>query len=122
MIAEAVDILEEKYLCFLLDRLENNTIIGMKLMRYAFSLSLSSLPLLYLLPIFRDHNGPVCIASPAGGMDIEEVAKSTPEKVKTVPIDIFEGLSLNTAKDVAKFLEFKGAAVDQVNSYYVHSF
>jgi len=80
MIAESVDIFDEKYLCFLLD---------------------------------RDHNGPVCIASPAGGVDIEDVAKSTPEKVKTVPIDIVEGLSQSKAKEIAAFLEFKGSIVDQ---------
>jgi len=80
MIAESVDIFEEKYLCFILD---------------------------------RSHNGPVCIASPAGGMDIEEVAKSTPEKVRTIPIDIMSGISQSTAKDIAKFLEFDAKTVDQ---------
>jgi len=34
----------------------------------------------------REHNGPVLIASPAGGMDIEAVAEETPEKIKTVPL------------------------------------
>ncbi|CAG7825258.1 unnamed protein product [Allacma fusca] len=80
MIAESVDIFEEKYLCFLLD---------------------------------RGTGGPVCIASPDGGVDIEEVAKNTPEKVKTVAIDIFEGLSQSSAKDIAKFLKFQGKAIDQ---------
>jgi succinyl-CoA synthetase beta subunit len=83
MIAESVDILEEKYLCFILD---------------------------------RSMNGPVCIASPAGGVDIEEVAKTSPEKVKTVPIDIVQGLSSSAAKDIAKFLEFDSASVDQAAS------
>ena len=59
----------------------------------------------------------MCIASPAGGMDIEDVATNTPEKIKTVPIDIFEGLSSSSAKEIAKFLEFKGAAIDQVIVY-----
>jgi succinyl-CoA synthetase beta subunit len=57
----------------------------------------------------REHNGPVLIASPAGGMDIEEVAEKTPEKLKTVPINIEEGLSKSTALEIADFLEFKGA-------------
>jgi succinyl-CoA synthetase beta subunit len=57
----------------------------------------------------RAHNGPVLVASPAGGMDIEEVAEKTPEKLKTVPIDIKEGLSAKTAGEIADFLEFKGA-------------
>ena len=29
----------------------------------------------------RAHQGPVMVASPAGGMDIEEVAEKTPEKI-----------------------------------------
>lgn len=80
MIAESVDILEEKYLCFLLD---------------------------------RSMSGPVCIASPAGGVDIEEVAEKHPEKIKTLPIDIMEGMTMAEAKEVAKFLEFDSASVDQ---------
>ncbi|XP_021954531.1 succinate--CoA ligase [GDP-forming] subunit beta, mitochondrial [Folsomia candida] len=86
MIAESVDIFEEKYLCFILD---------------------------------RSQNGPVCIASPAGGMDIEEVAKNTPEKVKTVPIDVMKGISSSTAKEIAQFLEFDASTVDQAASEIV---
>lgn len=68
--------------------------------------------------VSRDHNGPVCIASPAGGVDIEEVASSTPEKIKTVQIPIIEGLSLTVAKEIATFLEFKGPGIEQVLSNY----
>lgn len=57
---------------------------------------------------YRVHNGPVLIASPAGGMDIEEVAVSSPHLVKTVPIDIFEGVTDEMALSVAEFLEFNG--------------
>lgn len=39
----------------------------------------------------RQRNGPVIVASPAGGMDIEAVAEKTPDLLKTVPVDIFEG-------------------------------
>lgn len=39
----------------------------------------------------RQANGPVIVASPAGGMDIEAVAEKTPHLLKTVPVDIFEG-------------------------------
>jgi succinyl-CoA synthetase beta subunit len=80
MIAESVDILEEKYLCIVLD---------------------------------RGTGGPVCVASPDGGVDIEEVAEKHPEKVKTVPIDIIDGLSKATAKEIAKFLKFEGKALEQ---------
>lgn len=40
----------------------------------------------------RQSNGPVIVASPAGGMDIEAVAEKTPELIKKVPIDILKGL------------------------------
>lgn len=56
----------------------------------------------------RAHNGPVIIASPEGGMDIEAVAEKTPDLVKTYPIDIIEGLKPEIALEVAEFLNFKG--------------
>lgn len=56
----------------------------------------------------RENNGPVLVASPAGGVDIEAVAEKTPELIKTVPIDIFKGVTDVLAEDIADFLEFKG--------------
>ncbi|CAG9759874.1 unnamed protein product [Ceutorhynchus assimilis] len=56
----------------------------------------------------RQRNGPVIIASPAGGVDIEGVAEKTPELIKTIPIDIFEGITNKMANELAEFLEFKG--------------
>lgn len=58
----------------------------------------------------RLYNGPVIIASPAGGVDIESVAERTPHLIKKVPIDIYEGVSDKLADEIAQFLEFKGAA------------
>lgn len=58
--------------------------------------------------VYRSENGPVLIASPAGGMDIEDVAVNSPELIKKIPIDIFEGISDEVALDVAKFLKFEG--------------
>lgn len=56
----------------------------------------------------REKNGPVIIASPAGGVDIEAVAEKTPHLIKTIPIDIFDGVTDAIASDLAEFLEFKG--------------
>ncbi|EDW30870.1 GL12039 [Drosophila persimilis] len=61
----------------------------------------------------REHNGPVLIASPAGGMDIEAVAEETPEKLLTVPLDIGKPIPEATLIKVAKFLEFKGDTVQR---------
>ncbi|KAJ8970025.1 hypothetical protein NQ314_001454 [Rhamnusium bicolor] len=56
----------------------------------------------------RQRNGPVIIASPAGGVDIEGVAKNTPHLIRTIPIDIFKGVTDQIADELADFLEFKG--------------
>lgn len=59
----------------------------------------------------RASNGPVLIASPDGGVDIEAVAEKTPDRVRKYPIDIKSGLSTATAQDIARFLDFKGDAL-----------
>lgn len=56
----------------------------------------------------REHNGPVMIGSPMGGMDIEEVAAKNPEAMKTIPIDIMRGITDDQAVEMATFLQFKG--------------
>ncbi|XP_076548686.1 succinate--CoA ligase [GDP-forming] subunit beta, mitochondrial-like [Osmia lignaria lignaria] len=61
----------------------------------------------------RQHNGPVLIASPAGGMDIEIVAEKTPELLKTVPLDIYYGIDDDIAKDVSIFLGFLDPTVQE---------
>lgn len=61
----------------------------------------------------REYSGPVIIASMCGGMDIEQVAKDTPEKIKTVPVNVVKGLSRDTALEIARFLEFKGDLVEK---------
>ncbi|XP_054280177.1 succinate--CoA ligase [GDP-forming] subunit beta, mitochondrial [Macrosteles quadrilineatus] len=59
----------------------------------------------------RQSNGPVIVASPAGGTDIENVAEKTPELIGKYPIDIFEGISQEKAEEIAKFLKFEGPLV-----------
>lgn len=49
----------------------------------------------------RDHNGPVIVASPAGGMDIEKVAEETPELIYKLPVDITDGIQDKDALDLA---------------------
>lgn len=70
----------------------------------------------------REHNGPVIIASEAGGMDIEQVAKDTPEKLKTIAVNPALGLSRATALELADFLAFKGAlrekAANEIEKLY----
>ncbi|XP_055323358.1 succinate--CoA ligase [GDP-forming] subunit beta, mitochondrial [Sitodiplosis mosellana] len=63
----------------------------------------------------RDNSGPVLIASPAGGMDIETVAEETPEKLLKVPIDITVGLTKEKSQEIARFLEFNGDLIDKAS-------
>lgn len=56
----------------------------------------------------RGFGGPVIIASPEGGVDIEEVAENNPEKVFKLPVDIMEGINDELALKIAKCLNFEG--------------
>lgn len=71
-----------------------------------------------MFAILREHNGPVLIASPDGGMDIEEVAEKTPDRLLTLPIDIYEGITDNMALKVADFLKFEGPLREKVSFVY----
>ena len=61
----------------------------------------------------RESNGPVIIASPDGGVDIEEVAEKTPDRIKKMPVDIHTGVTDAMATEVAEFLGFTGPLVAQ---------
>ena len=63
------------------------------------------LGILISLPFdLRDFNGPVLLASPDGGVDIEEVAEKTPDRLLKLPIDINEGLTREKAMQVTRDL------------------
>ena len=53
------------------------------------------------------------IASSEGGMDIEEVAHSTPEKIITEMIDPLTGITPEQSKKIAAAIGLTGASVDQ---------
>ena len=56
----------------------------------------------------RESNGPVMVASPDGGVDIEEVAASTPERIFKEPIDIMQGVTDEQLSRLATNLGFEG--------------
>ncbi|PWN24425.1 hypothetical protein BDZ90DRAFT_234983 [Jaminaea rosea] len=62
----------------------------------------------YYVALLNDRTTqlPVLVASNQGGMNIEEVAKETPDAIITTPIDFEKGLDKKTALDVAKKLGF----------------
>jgi succinyl-CoA synthetase beta subunit len=69
---------------------------------------------LYLsLLVDRSCERIVVMASAAGGMDIEEVAAKTPEKIITVAVHPAAGLQAYQARQVAFALELKGEQIGQ---------
>jgi succinyl-CoA synthetase beta subunit len=61
----------------------------------------------------RSSQRVVLMASSEGGMDIEEVAARTPEKIHKVFIDPMDGLTLDQATDVARKIGIPSAALPQ---------
>jgi len=56
------------------------------------------------LVLDRKNETPLLMVSPAGGIDIEEVARTTPEKILRIPIDL-RGLPSYRARAAARFLD-----------------
>ena len=70
----------------------------------------------YYLAILLDraHRDFLVMASVAGGMEIEEVAHKTPEKLARVNIDPNAGISLEKAREIVRAGQFPADVVDQV--------
>lgn len=70
----------------------------------------------YYLAILLDRvtSQPVIIASTEGGMDIEEVAEKTPEKIIRILVDPNLGIQSYQARRIAFALGFKGDQVKQM--------
>ncbi|XP_016978921.1 succinate--CoA ligase [ADP-forming] subunit beta, mitochondrial isoform X1 [Drosophila rhopaloa] len=60
----------------------------------------------------RAFNGPVLIASKEGGVDIEEVAASSPDAILYEPIDIGTGLTCEQAQKIIKKVGLGGEGED----------
>nr|WP_205861298.1 ADP-forming succinate--CoA ligase subunit beta [Planosporangium flavigriseum] len=56
----------------------------------------------------------LCIASTAGGMEIEQVAEESPEKVVKMPIDALKGVDEATAREIVTKAGFPAEVADQV--------
>jgi len=64
----------------------------------------------------REHNGPVLVGSPDGGVDIEEVAESNPDSIKTIPVDIAGGITAAHCQEMADHLGFEGDQAEQAKT------
>ncbi|MEV0961128.1 MULTISPECIES: ADP-forming succinate--CoA ligase subunit beta [unclassified Streptomyces] len=56
----------------------------------------------------------LAMASVAGGMDIEEVAATTPEKLAKIPVDANEGVSAEKAREIVEAAQFPADVAEQV--------
>jgi succinyl-CoA synthetase beta subunit len=70
----------------------------------------------YYVSILLDRSNRtfLVMASVAGGMDIEEVAHTTPEKLAKVPVSAVDGISLDLAKKIIAQAQFPADVADQV--------
>merc|ERR1719461_832463 len=62
----------------------------------------------------RSMNGPCCIASSEGGVNIEEVAEKNPDAIVKFPIDVMKGLDVEGAKNIAQGIGVHEKKVDEV--------
>jgi succinyl-CoA synthetase beta subunit len=70
----------------------------------------------YYVSILLDRSNRtfLVMASVAGGMDIEEVAHTAPEKLAKVPVSAVEGISRAKAAEIVAQAKFPAEAADQV--------
>ncbi|MFG2295082.1 ADP-forming succinate--CoA ligase subunit beta [Streptomyces sp. NPDC048603] len=66
----------------------------------------------YLLD--RTNRTFLAMASVAGGMDIEEVAATTPEKLAKVPVNANEGVSIEKAREIVALAQFPAEVAEKV--------
>merc|ERR1712000_152708 len=70
----------------------------------------------------RSMGGPVMVASPDGGVDIEAVAEKTPDRIFKEPVDIVNGLKDGQTLSLAEKLGFSGeqakSAAEQMERLY----
>ncbi|NUO09202.1 MAG: ADP-forming succinate--CoA ligase subunit beta [Candidatus Brocadia sp.] len=78
---------------------------------------------LYLaITIDRSLKTPMLIASAEGGVEIEEVARQTPDKIIKEPVDIFFGIHPFQARRIASQLNISGALSTRLNNLVTNLF
>ncbi|MEM6811359.1 MAG: ADP-forming succinate--CoA ligase subunit beta [Pseudomonadota bacterium] len=66
----------------------------------------------------RETSQVTFMVSTEGGMDIEDVAEETPEKIHRLAVDIDEGVTEAAAKDLAQKLELSGDALESAIPFF----
>mgnify|MGYP001608619186 CR=1 FL=1 len=78
---------------------------------------------LYLaITIDRSLQTPILIASAEGGMEIEEVAKKSPDSITKEPIDIFFGFHPFQIRRIASKLDISGISSTRINNLITNLF
>ena len=70
----------------------------------------------------RSSKMDVFMISSEGGMDIEKVAKETPDKIKKVWIDPLKDLERNQAKELGESLGFKDSLLDESIEIFINMY
>ncbi|KAK3742873.1 hypothetical protein QZH41_020407, partial [Actinostola sp. cb2023] len=68
------------------------------------------------------NEGVVLVGSQQGGVDIEKVAKETPEAIVKQPVDIFQGLSYEDAQVFATKMGFSANCIDQAADWMLRMY
>ena len=71
----------------------------------------------FAIVLDRESNGPVLIASPQGGVDIEAVAEETPDLIFKEKIDISKGPYMAQCESLASKLGLRKENVRQVDFF-----
>ncbi|CCO26095.1 succinyl-CoA synthetase beta subunit [Rhizoctonia solani AG-1 IB] len=76
----------------------------------------------YYVAVLNDRNSgsPVIVASAQGGMNIEEVAAKDPSAIITTPVDYKNGLSKDSALELAGKLGLKGQQAEGAAEIFVN--
>ena len=70
--------------------------------------------------LFDEAGGDVVMASVSGGMDVEEVAESTPEKLHKLPIDPMIGCQPFKARRLAYLMGLTPDLIREFNSLMIN--
>lgn len=70
----------------------------------------------FLMVRQADHEGPACVYSAKGGVDIEQVSEESPEAIHTEYIDIDTGITADQAMKIAKGLEFEEKYLEEAKN------
>lgn len=71
----------------------------------------------FAIALERAFKGPVLVGSQQGGVDIEQVAKDSPEAIVKMGVDIINGLSKSDAVEFARRMGFSESCADQAGEW-----